>query len=131
MNILNWHEFEECISNISEKCKYKIFAGVYGFPRGGLCLAVALSHSLNIPLLNEPTNNSLIVDDIYETGCTLEKIKKLKDAETHVWISKKKPTWWKAYKIVSCDDWIVFPWEDVKYAENEREVYFKSKKQLL
>ena len=128
---LNWIEFEECIYNIYGKCKNKTFVGVYGFPRGGLCLAVALSHSLNIPLLTEPTNNTLIVDDIYETGLTFEKIRNLKDTETHVWISKKKPTWWKAYKIYNEDEWFVFPWEDAKYAENERKIYFESRRELL
>ena len=131
MNILTWHDFEECIYNISEKCKNKNFVGVYGIPRGGICLAVALSHSLNIPLLNEPINNSLIVDDIYETGCTLEKIRDLKDTDTHVWISKKKPTWWKACKIKKDDEWVVFPWENIKYAENERKIYLKSRSEFL
>lgn len=70
--------------------KIKKFEGVYGFPRGGLCLAVALSHSLELPLLEEPKNNSLIIDDIYDTGYTLEKIKHIKGSETHVWVSKKK-----------------------------------------
>jgi len=131
MNKLSWLEFDECVINISEKCKNKTLIGVYGFPRGGLCLAVALSHSLNIPLLNEPTNNSLIVDDIYQTGYTLEKIRNLKDIETHVWISKKKPTWWKAYKVNHDDEWVVFPWEDVIYAENEREIYYESRWKFL
>ena len=87
---LNWLEFDECIYSIYTQCKNKKFDGVYGFPRGGLCLAVALSHSLELPLLDEPKNNSLIVDDIYDTGYTLEKIKYLKGSETHVWVSKKK-----------------------------------------
>ena len=41
-----------------------------------------------IPLLDKPKNNSLIVDDIYDTGYTLEKIKHIKGSEAHVWISK-------------------------------------------
>ncbi len=131
MNKLDWLEFEGCITNIYEKCKEKTFVGVYGHPRGGLCLAVALSHSLNIPLLNEPRNNSLIVDDIYETGCTIEKFRNLKDTETHVWISKKKPTWWKAYQVNYDDEWVIFPWEDAKYAETERELYLQSRAKLL
>ena len=131
MNKLNWIDFQDCISHISEKCKDKTFVGVYGIPRGGLCLAVALSHSLNIPLLKEPANKSLIVDDIYQTGFTLERIRNLKDTETHVWISKKKPTWWKAHKIKNDDEWIVFPWEDLKYAKTEREVYFESRRKIV
>ena len=89
MNKLSWIEFDECINSIYKQCKNKKFEGVYGFPRGGLCIAVALSHSLELPLLDEPKNNSLIVDDIYDTGYTLEKIKYLKGSETHVWVSKK------------------------------------------
>ena len=89
MKKLKWIDFDECISSIYIRCKNKKFEGVYGFPRGGLCLAVALSHSLGIPLLDEPKNNSLIVDDIYDTGYTLEKVKHIKSSETHVWVSKK------------------------------------------
>ena len=53
----------------------------------GLCITVELSHSLGIPLLNEPKYNSLKVDDIYDTGYTLEKIKPIKGSETYVWIA--------------------------------------------
>ena len=85
---LSWEEFDNCISSISKKCKNKSFKGVYGFPRGGLCLAVALSHSLELPLLSEPKENSLLIDDIYESGYTLEKIRNIKGSETHVWVRK-------------------------------------------
>ena len=78
MNKLSWIEFDECINSIYEQCKNKDFVGVYGFPRGGLCIAVALSHSLGLPLLEQPKNNSLIVDDIYDSGYTLEKNKTFK-----------------------------------------------------
>ena len=125
---LNWIEFEECVDSISKKCKDKRFNGIYGFPRGGLCLAVALSHSLDLPLINEPKNNSLIVDDIYETGTTLEKIRHLKDSEAYVWVSRKTPTWWNAYKYINEKEWFVFPWENIKTAENDRRLYYESRK---
>lgn len=51
------------------------FTGIYGVPRGGLILAVILSHKLKIPLLTyrlEITNRTLIVDDISDTGETLK-----------------------------------------------------------
>ncbi len=127
MNKLSWREFDDCVLAISNRCKNKKFNGIYGFPRGGLCLAVALSHSLNLPILDEPENNSLIVDDIYDTGYTLEKTKHLKGSETHVWISKHKPTWWNAYKYTKEKDWIVFPWENINTAINDRDFYFKSR----
>ena len=124
---LSWIEFEECLLSISKHCKNKRFEGVYGFPRGGLCIAVALSHSLGIPLLNEPKDNSLIVDDIYDTGYTLEKIKHIKGSETYVWVSKKKPTWWNAYKYIQENEWIIFPWENINEAGKDREIYYQSR----
>ena len=127
MKRLNWIEFEECVVSISNKCKNKKYNGVYGFPRGGLCLAVALSHSLSLPLLKEPQNNSLIVDDIYETGKTLEKIKHIKGSETYVWVSKKKPTWWNSYKYIKENEWIIFPWESINAANKDRDIYYKSR----
>ena len=127
MNKLNWIEFDKCIYSIYKQCNNKNFVGVYGFPRGGLCIAVALSHSLGIPLLNEPKDYSLIVDDIYDTGFTLEKIKQLKGAETYVWVSKKEPTWWNAYKYIQDNEWIVFPWENINEAIKDRDLYYKSR----
>ena len=127
MNKLNWIEFDKCIYSIYKQCKNKIFVGVYGFPRGGLCLAVALSHSLGLPLLDEPKENSLIVDDIYDTGYTLEKIKHIKGSETHVWVSKKKPTWWNSYKYIKDNEWIIFPWESPDAANKDRDLYYKSR----
>ena len=127
MNKLTWIEFDDCVYSISEKCKEKGFEGVYGFPRGGLCLAVALSHSLGIPIFDEPKHNSLIVDDIYDTGHTLEKIKHLKGSAAYVWVSKKKPTWWNSYKYIQNKEWIVFPWENINAANNDRDLYFESR----
>ncbi len=127
MNKLSWIEFDECVYSIYKKCKDKNFEGVYGFPRGGLCLAVALSHSLGLPLLFEPKNNSLIVDDIYDTGHTLEKIKHLKGSETHVWVSKKEPIWWNSYKYINDNEWIIFPWESIHSADKDSFLYYKSR----
>ena len=127
MNNLSWNEFDNCVADITRKCKGKKFTGVYGFPRGGICLAVALSHSLNIPLLNKPTNHSLIVDDICETGTTLKRVKNLLGTETHVWVSKIKPTWWKCYKRLKEEEWIVFPWENINNTINDKDNYYKSR----
>ena len=127
MNKLSWIEFEECVSSISKACKNKSFDCLSGFPSGGICLSVALSHSLGLPLLKQPENNSLIVDDIYDTGYTLEKIKHFKNSEAYVWISKKNPTWWNAYKFIKGKEWIIFPWENINAAVEDRDLYYKSR----
>ena len=111
MKKLTWIEFDECIFSIYKQSKNKKFEGIYGFPRGGLCIAVALSHSLDIPLLKEIKSGCLVVDDVYETGKTLNQVLTIPDTTTFVWFSKKTPEWWNAVEIVSSDEWIVFPWE--------------------
>ena len=83
----------------------KEFSGIYGVPRGGLCLAVALSHKLKIKLISEPIKNSLIVDDVYETGITLSTFKNTEGAMFFVLFSKIKPTWWNTLHITKKSQW--------------------------
>ena len=65
ISYFSWSEFDKSVEQIANKCEFLEFSGIYGVPRGGLCLAVALSHKLKINLLSKPIKNSLIVDDIY------------------------------------------------------------------
>ena len=80
INHFTWNEFDKSVEYIANKCKFLDFSGIYGVPRGGLCLAVALSHKLKINLISEPVSNSLIVDDVYETGITLNNFKDIEGA---------------------------------------------------
>ena len=96
---------------------------MYGFPRGGLCLAVALSHSLNIPFLDDPKAGSLVVDDVYETGKTLSQVASIKNITTFVWFSKVEPQWWEAIQVVDPKEWLIFPWENHKLAEKDKRIY--------
>ena len=70
-----WSEFDKSVDHIASECNSLDISGIYGIPRGGLCLAVALSHKLNVNLVSEPIKNSIIVDDVYETGNTLNSFK--------------------------------------------------------
>ena len=94
ISYFSWSEFDKSVEEIADKCRFKDFSGIYGVPRGGLCLAVALSHKLKIELISEPIKNSLIVDDVYETGITLKTFKNIEGAMFFVLFSKIKPTWW-------------------------------------
>ena len=49
------------------------FDNIYAIPRGGYMLALFLSHIFDKPIVTEPTENSLVVDDICDTGETLLK----------------------------------------------------------
>ena len=106
-----WSEFDKSVDHIANECNSLDISGIYGIPRGGLCLAVALSHKLNVNLVSEPIKNSIIVDDVYETGNTLNSFKNTEGAIFFVLFSKTKPTWWKTVNITEKNEWIVFPWE--------------------
>jgi len=122
-----WSEFDKSVEQIANKCRFKEFSGIYGVPRGGLCPAVALSHKLKINLISEPIKNSLIVDDIYETGMTLKKLKDIEGATFFVLFSKIKPTWWNTVFISKKSQWIVFPWENSLNSKSDREEYIKKR----
>ena len=112
INYFTWNKFDNSVEHIANKCKFLEFSGIYGVPRGGLCLAVALSHKLKINLIAEPIKNSLIVDDIYETGITLSNFKDIEGAMFFVLFSKIEPKWWNAVNITEKREWIIFPWEN-------------------
>ena len=127
VNYFSWSEFDKSVEHIANECKFLDFSGIYGVPRGGLCLAVALSHKLKINLISEPIKNSLIVDDIYETGITLNTFRDIEGAMFFVLFSKIKPTWWNTVNISEKREWIVFPWENTMNYKNDRNAYVKKR----
>ena len=122
-----WSEFDKSVEHIANKCKFLEFSGIYGVPRGGLCLAVALSHKLKINLISKPMKNSLIVDDVYETGITLNAFKDIEGAMFFVLFSKIKPTWWNSVYLTDKREWIVFPWETPLNLQSDRNDYIKKR----
>ena len=127
INYFTWSEFDSAVEYIASKCMFLEFSGIYGVPRGGLCLAVALSHKLKIELISKPIKNSLIVDDVYETGITLTTFKNIEGAMFFVLFSKIKPTWWNTVFISKKNQWIVFPWENTLNSKSDREEYIKKR----
>jgi len=127
INNFTWRDFDKSVEHIANKCKLLEFSGIYGIPRGGLCLAVALSHKLRLKLISEPAKNALIVDDVYDTGVTLNSFKGIKGAMFFVIFSKIKPTWWNTVHISEKSEWIVFPWENTLNSQRDRNEYIKKR----
>ena len=111
--LYTWNEFlsdmyERIIPELKPRAKE--FAGVWGPPRGGLIMAVIISHNLELPYFTEPQGpRTLIVDDIADTGETLWPFRKhpIVTCFFHQH-SKVTPMFWLHEKK---DRWIVFPWE--------------------
>lgn len=117
--VYTWRDVEEYIKGVCEKYKGIDLSGVYGIPRGGLILAVMISHRMKLPLLLAPVRNCLIVDDICDSGESLLHYKKnsssLNKPLYHIttMVHKENPLVQpEYYSKEKNDDWIVFPWED-------------------
>jgi xanthine phosphoribosyltransferase len=125
MRTLSWQAFDRAVEQIARGASG--FDGVYGIPRGGLVLAVALSHRLGLPLLAEAQPGCLVVDDVYETGLTLAPYRQLENSRVVVWISKAEPQWWHAVEVTRTSEWLVFPWEHTAAAVADEASYRASR----
>lgn len=112
---ITWEEFDEMCYKLANKIQAsgKKYDVIDGIPRGGLIIAVRLSHILGIRFDTETKYNEkmLVVDDISDSGATLNKIRSELDTATLHYRegSKHKPTYWVEEKK---EDWIVYPWEE-------------------
>lgn len=117
---VSWENVEAFVSAVQKKYSETNVDGVYGLPRGGLILAVMISHKLNIPLLQAPTKRSLIVDDICDSGESLLHYFKNSSSEENTDRPVICTMFYKDNDLVipdlfiyeKEDKWIVFPWED-------------------
>ena len=126
---LHWDQFDLAVASLSAQLADNVNSGVFGVPRGGLCLAVALSHALDLPLLVNPEPDALIVDDVYETGRTLEALRlRFPYASFAVWVSKCSPMWWLAADVVDSPEWLLFPWENADQAMADEQAYRSSRR---
>ena len=126
---ISWNVVDECVLDIAEhilRTEIK-FEGVYGIPRGGVILAVMLSHKLDIPYFDDIEHalgngkEFIIIDDITDTGKTLNNYKKMDSSEIAYYVtiheheqSSVKPDYSVLYKE---DKWIVYPWETTNSEE--------------
>jgi len=109
-----WQEFDEAADELASRIKTgtKVRA-IFGIPRGGLVLAVALSHRLSLPVITTfGGRHTLIVDDISDTGRTLKyyQLRGYRTATIHfVQGSVCVPDY--HVRIKDRSDWVVYPWE--------------------
>jgi len=129
---VNWQEIDKQISNLASQISSNTGVEVdyvVGIPRGGLILAVMLSHRLGIkhmtidhlekleedimmPNFDINKRKILIVDDISDSGQTLKSYKM--QGHTTATLDVRNTTITKPdfyCNWLENTDWIVYPWE--------------------
>ena len=111
---LEWSEIHELVNILCKKIitEYPIIDSVMGLPRGGLIPAVWLSHSIGLPLVDTIGKNTLVVDDMTDSGVTMNK---MPGQWTAVLFHKPHTSVFtpNVYsKLHEGDEWLVFPWEE-------------------
>jgi len=113
-----WEQFDEDVKKIIEwiLSGKMTFDSIYGVPRGGLVLAVKLCNMLSLPLVLEGgkiTKKTLVVDDISDSGKTLEPFCKRGNIIVTIFFHKQTtvyPDFCLREKIGN--DWVHFPWDN-------------------
>jgi hypoxanthine phosphoribosyltransferase len=123
---LTWTEFDDACKKIARFARKKQEEGtkiteVYGIPRGGLGMALRISHLLDIPLIVDEgkiSKHTLVVDEICDTGKTLEEFARLhkENFALVATIYHKEGASYTPdfYLKLKTDKWVLFPWETAK-----------------
>lgn len=119
--VLTWADFEEAVEALATALHLAPLpqdTEIVAEPRGGLPLAVALSHRLGLPFTLNPTPGVpvLWVDDILDTGTTLCQMQRraptAREIQPVVWVNKQPVEFPILHYIgVPPTTWVVFPWE--------------------
>ena len=111
--ILSWGDIVDLVDKLCKEIPLELplVDSVHGIARGGLTPAVMISHKLNLPYVNVIGKNTLVVDDIADSGVTLEKSPGVYTAVLHYkpHTSCFKPSIWA--NLHEGDEWVLYPWE--------------------
>jgi len=121
---ITWEQYDDYITKIfdwvDQLQRYQglQLGAVYGLPRGGLPIAVSLSHELNLPLLMDYYDRKivtdkqiLVVDDIADTGHTLKGFENEHNVIVTLHFHEQSIVKPDFYCEEKGDKWIVYPWE--------------------
>ena len=110
---LSWDDVNTLVDNLCKQIPFELpnIDSVHGIPRGGLIPSVLISHKLDLPYVNAVGPNTLVVDDIADTGVTLDKGPGVYTAVLHY---KPHTSWFKPSiysELHEGNEWIIYPWE--------------------
>jgi GTP cyclohydrolase IA len=93
----------------------KQYSGIFGVPSGGILPAFIISQDIGIPFLDYQQDNCLIIDDLIDSGRTLQKYTGYDWAVLY----RKKHSPLTSYFLKEVDGWIDLPHEKDETADIE------------
>jgi len=110
---LSWDDVNELVDKLCEKIVTEIpnIDSVFGLKRGGLIPAVMISHKLGLPWSDVMLPNTLVVDDICDTGVTLLNTVGCYTAVLHYKPHTSRYTPSICAVTHDGDEWLNYPWE--------------------
>ena len=111
---ITWEQVDTLVTILKHKVLDKLpeIGSVMGIARGGLIPAVMLSHKLGVPYTNLVDPNTLVVDDICDSGVTIKEAPGSYTTTLHYKSSAiVKPSVY-ASLLLNESQWVVYPWEN-------------------
>lgn len=84
------------------------YDSIYGVPRGGVPVAIMLAQHLKLPLVDTVGDRTLVVDDLVDSGKTMEQYK---DHTFVALYAKAHSPEALVVEVFNSDDWLEFPYE--------------------
>ena len=113
---LSWDDTINLVDKLCEKIitEQPNIDSVFGLKRGGLIPAVMVSHKLGLPWSDVMLPNTLVIDDICDSGITLRDTVGCNTAVLHYkpHTSCFRPNVFA--ELHNGDEWIIYPWESIK-----------------
>lgn len=106
-----YEDVDHLAEHIRSSGKMIQYTSIYAVPRSGVPVALMLGAKLGLPLADELRNDSLIVDDLIDSGKTLEQFSELNNNIAILYSKPHSPL--KAdFPTKVLQGWIEFPYED-------------------
>lgn len=105
---ITYQEIEHRAREIVSRWAGEGLTSVWGVPRGGCVPAALVASGLRLPLVQEPTDGTLVIDDLVDSGRTMLRFA---GWPTDALFRKPHSPIAAAPSASLIDAWVVFPWE--------------------
>lgn len=103
--------FFEDVEALAHKVCDRGYCFIYGIPKGGIPLAVALAQRLNLSITDNPDSRTLVVDDVVDSGRTRARFQQFDFASIHV--KESTPLeFYPTFYVKRENRWIDYFWEE-------------------